>query len=157
MRSTSIGERGETHVLVFDKGDEVMKNLVGFASERKLTAGHFTAIGAFSDVTLGFLDPETKDYLRIVVDEQVEALSLIGDVSLESGEQRVHAHVVIGKRDGRAYGGHLLEAHVWPTLEVVVTESPAHLRRRVDEETGLPLIVLDDSGRARTDRPGGQG
>jgi predicted DNA-binding protein with PD1-like motif len=145
MRSTSIGEHGETHVLVFDKGDEVMENLVGFASECRLTAGHFTAIGAFSEVTLGFLDPETKEYEHIVIDEQVEALSLVGDVSLEGEDRRVHAHVVVGKRDGRAYGGHLLEAHVWPTLEVVLTESPAHLRRRVDAETGLPLIALDES------------
>jgi predicted DNA-binding protein with PD1-like motif len=145
MKSTAIGEGGETYVLVFDKGDEVMEQLAAFASERELTAGHFTAIGAFSDVTLGFLDPETNEYMPIVVDEQVEALSLVGDISLENGERRVHAHVVIGKRDGRAYGGHLLAAHVWPTLEVVLTESPAHLRRRVDEETGLPLIALDDS------------
>jgi uncharacterized protein len=146
MKSTAIGERGETYVLVFDKGDEVMEGLAAFASEKQVTAGHFTAIGAFADVTLGFLDPETKEYEHIQVDEQVEALSLVGDVSLENGKRRVHAHVVVGKRDGRAYGGHLLEAHVWPTLEVVLTESPAHLRRRLDEDTGLALIVLDDSG-----------
>jgi uncharacterized protein len=144
MRSTSIGERGETHVLVFDKGDEVMEALTRFASEEGLTAGHFTAIGAFSDVTLGFLDPETKEYEPIVVDEQVEALSLVGDVSLQDGEPKIHAHVVVGKRDGSAHGGHLLEAHVWPTLEVVLSESPANLRRAVDAETGLPLIVLPE-------------
>jgi uncharacterized protein len=143
MRSTSIGERGETHVLVFDKGDEVMANLSAFAAERELAAGHFTAIGAFSDVTLGFLDPESKEYEPIRIAEQVEALSLVGDISLEGDEARIHVHVVVGKRDGRAYGGHLLEAHVWPTLEVVLTESPAHLRRRIDLETGLPLIALD--------------
>jgi predicted DNA-binding protein with PD1-like motif len=142
VKATSIGERGETHVLVFDKGDEVMENLTRFARERGLSAGHFTAIGAFSDVKLGFLDPETNEYEPIVVDEQVEALSVVGDVSLEDGEPRIHAHVVVGKRDGSAHGGHLLEAHVWPTLEVVLTESPAHLRRRVDPATGLPLIAL---------------
>ena len=141
MRSTSIGD-GETHVLVFDRGDEVMENLSAFAAGKELTAGHFTAIGAFSDVTIGFFDPETKEYEPIVIAEQVEALSLVGDISLEEDEPRVHAHVVVGKRDGRAYGGHLLEAHVWPTLEVVLTESPAHLRRRVDPETGLPLISV---------------
>ena len=145
MRSVSVGDEGETYVLVFDKGDEVMESLDRFASEHQLTAGHFTAIGAFSDVTLGFLDPETKEYEPIRIDEQVEALSLVGDISLEDGDPRVHAHVVVGKRDGQAYGGHLLEAHVWPTLEVVLTESPAHLRRRIDPETGLPLIALEDS------------
>jgi predicted DNA-binding protein with PD1-like motif len=143
MRSASIGDRGETHVLVFDKGDEVMENLTRFAGERGLTAGHFTAIGAFSDVTLGFLDPESKEYEPIAIEEQVEALSLVGDISLEGDAPKIHAHVVVGKRDGSAHGGHLLEAHVWPTLEVVLTESPAHLRRRVDGETGLPLIALD--------------
>jgi uncharacterized protein len=142
VRSTSIGERGETHVLVFDKGDEVMENLTRFAAEQNVTAAHFTAIGAFSDVTLGFLDPGTKEYEPIEVDEQVEALSLVGDVSVQDGEPKIHAHVVVGKRDGSAHGGHLLEAHVWPTLEVVLTESPAHLRREVDGETGLPLIAL---------------
>ena len=72
----------------------------------------------------------------------MEALSLVGDVSVEDGKPRIHAHVVVGKRDGSAHGGHLLEAHVWPTLEVVLTEPPAHLRRRIDPETGLPLIAL---------------
>jgi uncharacterized protein len=55
---------------------------------------------------------------------------------------QVHAHVVVGRADGTAHGGHLLEAHVWPTLEVVLTEAPAHLRRELDEETGLPLIRI---------------
>jgi uncharacterized protein len=142
MKSTSIGERGESHVLVFDKGDEVIAGLTRFASEQRITGGHFTAIGAFSDVTLGFLDPESKDYEPIELDEQVEAVSLVGDVTLENEEPLIHAHVVVAKRDGSAHGGHLLEAHVWPTLEVVLTESPSHLRRRVDPETGLPLIAL---------------
>src|SRR5688500_15632851 len=119
-----------------------MENLTRFARERQLTARPFSAIGAFEAVTLGFLEPETMEYAPIRIDEQVEALSIVGDISLESGEPRVHAHVVVGKRDGSAHGGHLLEAHVWPTLEVVLTESPAHLRRSVDPETGLPLIAL---------------
>jgi predicted DNA-binding protein with PD1-like motif len=143
VTSTAVGEGGTTYVLVFDKGDEVMENLTRFVSEHGLTAGHFTAIGAFENVTLGFLDPDTKEYVPITIDEQVEALSIVGDISLENDEPRVHAHVVVGKRDGSAHGGHLLEAHVWPTLEVVLTESPAHLRRRVDPDTGLPLIFLD--------------
>jgi uncharacterized protein len=142
MKSTAIGESGTTYVLVFDKGDEVMESLTRFASEQQLTAGHFTAIGAFEDVTLGFLEPETMEYAPIKLDEQVEALSIVGDISLEGDEPRIHAHVVVGKQDGTAHGGHLLEAHVWPTLEVVLTESPAHLRRKVDPETGLPLIAL---------------
>jgi uncharacterized protein len=67
-------------------------------------------------------------------------LSLVGDIALKDDGPQVHAHVVLGKADGTAHGGHVLEAHVWPTLEVVLTESPKHLHRKFDPETGLALI-----------------
>jgi predicted DNA-binding protein with PD1-like motif len=68
----------------------------------------------------------------------------VGDITLKDGQPSIHAHVVLGKRDGTAHGGHLLEAHVRPTLEVILTESPAHLTRRFDEASGLALIRLED-------------
>jgi predicted DNA-binding protein with PD1-like motif len=144
VKAKRIGSNGQTtHVLVFDKGDEVIEQLLAFATEEQLSAASFTGIGAFSDVTLGFFERERKDYRRIPLDEQVEVLTLAGDIALKDGEQQVHAHTVVGKADGSAWGGHLLEGHVWPTLELVLVESPAELRRTLDEETGLPLITLD--------------
>jgi predicted DNA-binding protein with PD1-like motif len=131
-----------TFVLVFDKGDEVLAVLTDFARAQALSAAHFTAIGALSDATLGYFDRERKDYRPIPVREQVEVLSLVGDVAVSDGDPKVHAHVVLGKADGTAHGGHLVDAHVWPTLELVITESPAYLRRRTDPETGLALIDL---------------
>ena len=140
-RSVSHG-RQKTFVLVFDKGDEVIQELTAFAKSNRLAASHFTAIGAFSEVTLGYFEAQRRDYKRIVIAEQVEVLSLVGDIALKDGEPRVHAHVVLGKADGTAHGGHLLQARVWPTLELVLTESPKRLQRRSDEETGLALIDL---------------
>jgi predicted DNA-binding protein with PD1-like motif len=94
-------------------------------------------------VKLGWLNWETKQYERSVsLDEQVELLSLIGDITLKDGEPQVHAHAVIGKRDGTAHGGHLLEAHVRPTCEVVLTQSLAHLRKEFDPSAGIALIKL---------------
>ena len=143
MKTKLIHEAGEkTFAIIFDKGDEVASGLLAFAKENKLSASHFTAIGAFERVTLGFFERERKDYKRITIDEQVEVLSLIGDVALDEDEPKVHAHVVVGKADGTAHGGHLLEARVWPTLEVILVESPQHLQRKVDKETGLALISL---------------
>ena len=143
MKTKLIHDNGEkTFAIIFDKGDEVASGLLAFAKENKLSASHFTAIGAFERVTLGFFERERKDYKRITIDEQVEVLSLIGDVALDEDEPKVHAHVVVGKADGTAHGGHLLEARVWPTLEVILVESPQHLQRKVDKETGLALISL---------------
>ena len=90
---------------------------------------------------LGYFDRDQKDYRKIPITEQVEVLSLLGDVALDNEQPKLHAHVVVGKSDGTAHGGHLLSAHVWPTLEVILTESPSHLRRRTDRESGLALIV----------------
>lgn len=138
------GSTGQTTwALIFDKGDAVIENLTRFARENGLGGSHFTAIGAFQDATLGYFDREKKDYERIEVGEQVEVLTLAGDVARKDGEPKVHAHVVLGRRDGTTVGGHLLEAHVWPTLELILTESPGHLQRRHDEETGLALISVE--------------
>ena len=118
-----------------------MAGLRAFAKEANLTTARLTAIGAFRDVTLGFFDPDRKEYHKIVLGEQVEVLSLLGNVAVQEDRPVVHAHVVVGKRDGTAHGGHLLEAHVRPTLELVLTESPVHLRKRHDPSSGLALIT----------------
>jgi predicted DNA-binding protein with PD1-like motif len=144
MKSKVLHENGErTYALVFDKGDEVVAELQTFARRHGVTAAHFTAIGAFSDVTLGFFERDRRDYKRIPIGEQVEVLTLAGDVAVKDADPQVHAHVVVGKADGTAWGGHLLEGHVWPTLELVLVESPAELRRVLDEETQLPLIRIE--------------
>ena len=140
MKNKQIDRQPLTYALIFDKGDEFITEMQRFAEEARLAASQFTAIGAFSRLTLGYFDRERKDYKKIPIDEQVEVLTLAGDVALQDGKPRIHAHVVVGKSDGSAYGGHVLEAYVWPTLEVIITESPAHLRRRHDAATGLALI-----------------
>ena len=133
----------KTYALILDTGDEVVSTLAVFAREHHLGASRFTAIGAFQDTTLGYFDWTRKDYKKIPVREQAEVVSLVGDIAEgEDGQPRIHAHVVLGRSDGTALGGHLLEAHVRPTLEVMLTESPAHLRRKHDPETGLALIRL---------------
>jgi predicted DNA-binding protein with PD1-like motif len=133
-----------TFALIFDEGDEVLSCLNTFASANRLSAASFTAIGAFSGVTLAWFDWQKREYRKIPVEEQVEVLMLAGDVSLkEDGRPQVHAHVVIGKSDGTAHGGHLIEARVRPTLELILTQTPAHLRRRFDPRSGLALIAIE--------------
>ncbi len=129
--------------LVFDTDEEPVAALTQFAAEHGLHAASFSAIGAFREATLGYFDWERKDYDRIEVKEQVEVLSLLGDLAFEGGNARLHAHVVLGRRDGSACGGHLLTARVRPTLEVILTQSPGYLERVHDPQSGLALIRLD--------------
>lgn len=145
MRSKLINDSPErTFALVFDRGDDVVPGLQRFAAEHQLSASRFTAIGAFERVVLGYFNWETKKYERIPVEEQVEVLSLVGDVALDGAEPKVHAHVVLGRRDGSTLGGHLLGARVRPTLEVLLIDSPSYLRRQHDPVSGLALIKIED-------------
>jgi predicted DNA-binding protein with PD1-like motif len=141
LKSKLIEDQIEkTYAVVFETGDEVMSGLLGFAINHKVSASHFTAIGAFESVTVGYFDWSRKDYKRIPIPEQVEVLSLIGDITLSEGGHQVHAHVVVGKSDATAHGGHLIEGRVRPTLEVILVEAPRHLRRKTDRASGLALI-----------------
>lgn len=140
---SNVGGRREW-ALVFDAGDEVMAELKGFAERERLQAAHFTGIGAFSGLTVAWFDLEAQSYRPIPIAEQVEVLSFLGDVAEAKGRPSVHAHLCVAKRDGTAHGGHLQKAVVRPTLEVVLIESPAHLRKTDRPEFGLALINLTE-------------
>jgi uncharacterized protein len=144
MRSQRISPDGaETvHLLVFAPGDEIVATLREFAARERLLACRFTAIGAVSDLVLGYFDVDKREYQRMPVAEQLEVLTLSGNITEADGQPRVHAHVVVSRPDGTTLGGHLLEAHVRPTLELFLTAWPSRVRRHLDEPTGLPLIDL---------------
>lgn len=132
-----------TFAIILATGDEVMACLKDFVTRENVTAAQISAIGALSDAMLEYFDWEKKDYLKIPLTEQVEVASLLGDVAEADGKPAIHLHIVVGRRDGSAMAGHLGEAHVRPTLEVILTENPAHLRKRHDPESGLALIRTD--------------
>jgi predicted DNA-binding protein with PD1-like motif len=133
-----------TFAVVLQTGDAVMATLKNFVARERIMAAQLTAIGALSEATLRYFDWDKKQYIDIPVKEQVEVASLLGDVAEgPDGKVALHIHIVLGRSGGQAMAGHLGEAHVRPTLEVIVTESPAHLRKRHDPESGLALIRMD--------------
>ena len=125
---------------MYRTGQEVMRGLLAFARQHTLVAGHLTGVGAVSDAVVGYFDPEKDTYLRIRETGQHEVLSLTGNLALYDNEPFYHVHVALGLRDGSARGGHLFEATVRPTVELVLTAYPKPVRRKVDPETHLPLL-----------------
>jgi uncharacterized protein len=145
MQCKLLHEAGgqRTFAVILATGDEVLSSLLEFAQRENIRGATFTAIGALSDAVLNYFNWEKKEYEKIPVREQVEVAALIGDVADDpKGKPSLHIHTVLGTRDGSAKAGHLGEGHVRPTLEVIVTESPTHLRKVKDEESGLALIRL---------------
>lgn len=133
-----------TFAVVFDPGDDPTDGLLAFADEHDLGATRLSGIGAFQKATLGFFVPEKQAYEEIPVRQQVEVLSMNGNLARHEGEPKLHAHAVLGRRGGETVGGHLLEATVRPTLEVMLTEAPATLHREMDDASGLPLLSLEE-------------
>lgn len=138
------GDHGRTFVVVLEPGEEAIGAIGAFAGKEGLEGAQVSAIGAFSSAVVGFFNVGRKTYARIPIDEQCEVLSALGDIARdEEGMPSLHLHVVLGLSDGSCKGGHLLEARVQPTLELIVTEAPKGLRRRKREEMGVALIDLE--------------
>lgn len=129
------------YALVLESGEETVESITAFARQHTLLGASLSAIGAFSHAELGYFNPETSEFVQNSVSEQTELLSLIGNISIEDGHPHVHAHVVLGCRDATTRGGHLVAGWVRPTLELIIEESPHHMRRRRDVKSGLVLLL----------------
>jgi predicted DNA-binding protein with PD1-like motif len=141
------GTGGRTFVLVLDPGEEAVSTISRFAEQERVSGASLTALGAFSNATVGWFDLGNKAYRKIPVSQQCEVLSGIGDIAVgEDGDPSLHIHVVLGLSDGSTRGGHLLEGTVQPTLEITLVETPTHLRRKKRPELGIALIDLAASG-----------
>jgi len=136
----SRGEQTQQYAVIFYQGDEAFSGLQEFAEKYHVTSAHFTAIGAINGATLGWFDPQRKMYKKIPITGQHEVIGMSGDIALYQGKPVVHTHMVVGYPDGTTRGGHVLEAYVSPTLEVMVTVDPITMHKRFDPDTDLTLI-----------------
>lgn len=143
LETSDSTESSRAYVLVGEPGEDAYVILSQFARKQSLTAAQLTGVGAFAHATVGWFDRQAKDYRHIRIDQQCELLSLVGDIAQADDGPQVHAHVVLGLSDGTTRGGHLLAAEIWPTLEVIVRESPVQLRKTSHPEMGLALIDPD--------------
>jgi predicted DNA-binding protein with PD1-like motif len=144
MKSKSVTDDLErTFVVVLDAGEEAFKTISDFATREKITGASVSAIGAFVRARLGWFDFDARTYRPIVVGEQAEVLSLLGDIAQDAhGKASLHLHAVLGLKDGTVRGGHFLSGEVRPTLEVTIRETVAHLQRRKRDDLGIALISL---------------
>jgi predicted DNA-binding protein with PD1-like motif len=133
---------GNEHILIFDPDDEVLETFTRYLVEQRVAAGRFQAIGAFKQFQLRYFDTATMHYHARDFDQQVEVLSLVGNVSLRDHQPFIHSHIVIGTADYQALGGHLARGIVEPTLEMILTVLDTELVREKDQRTGLDLIRL---------------
>ncbi|MDB4967844.1 MAG: hypothetical protein JWN44_3533 [Myxococcales bacterium] len=143
VRVKLIGEHGGTreYQLVFEPRAEIVSTLTDFILRNHFKSVHFYGLGACTDAVIGFYDPAVSDYRRTPYQQQAEIVSLVGDAAPTGGGAGLHVHIALGFADGTMRGGHLLEAHAFPTLELYVVASPTAVERKHDGALNLDLLV----------------
>jgi predicted DNA-binding protein with PD1-like motif len=142
VKTKLISDNGttKTYCLIFAAGDEVLSGLKEFAIKYNVKSAHFTAIGDAKSAKYGWYDKSKQMFKVMEINNFAEITSLIGDIALYNNNPVVHGHINLATEDGTVHGGHLLEAFVSPTLEVMVTVEPETLYKKLAPEFGLLLI-----------------
>ena len=138
---TMIMEQQKVHMIKLERGDEVLSSIIHYVKEQKITGGFLTAIGALEKGKYGYFDVGKNKYLNTPFGE-VEVLACTGNIAInkDTKEPIAHVHIIVGEKDGKAVGGHLVEGIVSVTLEIYLVETRPAIFRTKDIETGLFLL-----------------
>ncbi len=128
-------------VLRFDKDEEVIAGLAAFMQAQGVKACTFFAIGAASEVDLGFYNPHIKDYRKKPYVDDFEIISLNGSGGTKDGASVIHAHGQFGRNDFTTIGGHVFALKVGVTCEVFLTKLEGELKRENNADFNLNLLV----------------
>jgi predicted DNA-binding protein with PD1-like motif len=136
-------KKGTGFVLRLEQGDDILKTLRQFAEAKKLHAAFFEGIGSLYKARLGHYDfQDTKTYKYETFDEDLEILSLSGNVSTMNQHALPHAHATLGRRDFTVIGGHLEEGSLANMVEINLAKLPGKLEKAKDTNVGLNLLQL---------------
>ena len=126
---------GDTVVARFDRGEEFTSSLQELCEKENIKLASVSAIGALNAFTAGVYMVDEKRYVK-----NFEIVSLTGTVNTKGGKYYSHLHISAGDESGRVFGGHLNEAHISATAEVVIRMINGEVDRFYDDATGLNLF-----------------
>lgn len=135
---------GNKFVLRINKGEEVIESLQKFCKEKGIKLGNISGIGAANRVTVGLFEVSTKKYHSKELVGEFEITSLMGSVTTKDGEVYLHIHANVADANYNTFGGHLNEAHISATCEVIIDVFDGEVERQFDDEVGLNLIKFVD-------------
>lgn len=128
------------YLLRLERGEEFVGALTDFCKEKNITAAALQAIGSTTEVTLAWYDAQAKDYQTKTYTEELEIISILGNVAVKDGAPFVHAHGSFSNRHMQMVAGHVKRLAVAVTCEVSLRLLEGEARRSYDEETGLHLL-----------------
>jgi predicted DNA-binding protein with PD1-like motif len=134
-------EQQKVHLIRLEKGEELLTSVLSYVNEHNILSGFLSGIGALEKGTIGYFDIKEKKYLHIPFDE-VELLSCSGNIARNKDTDKpvAHIHILLGEKDGKSKGGHLVDGIVSVTVEIYLVETRPIVYRTKDEDTGLYLL-----------------
>ena len=133
-------QNGNKYFVRLEKGEEIVASLQEFCLKNNIKAGFVTGIGAIKSMTVGFFNPETKEYHARTFEEYMEITSLLGNISEKEGKPYLHLHIMATGGEYKVLGGHLSEAFISATGEICVIDFGKSVGRKFSEEIGLNLL-----------------
>lgn len=131
-----------TYIIRLFKGEKIIEALTKFLTEQKITSAYLLGIGAVSEAELAHYDLEKKKYSSKKFNEQLEIINMTGNIALLEGKPMIHTHIALGDKGMKVLGGHLKEATVAATCEIILKTFEENLEREHDPEIGLNLLKL---------------
>ncbi len=132
------------YLVTLTRGEKIIEELLEFCELNRINSATLTGIGGARDIELGYYDLETKEYSWKTFPKVHEVLSLNGNICMVDDKPFIHAHMVISNNTFQCFGGHLKEAVVGATLEVLIVKLDKGLTRVFDDNTGLKLLDLPE-------------
>ena len=130
----------DTIVVRIDRGEEILTQLKEVALKEKIKLASVQALGATDHFVVGVYDVDEKQYHANTFDGSFEIVSLTGTINTMHGEYYSHLHMSAGNAKGEVFGGHLNEARVSATCEMIIQIIDGNVDRYHDEITGLNLF-----------------
>lgn len=132
----------DTVILRIDKGEEILDIVKKVALQENITLASVSAIGAIDSFTAGVFKTKEKKYYSNHFEGSYEIVSLSGTINTMNGEFYSHLHISAGDEEGKVFGGHLNEAYVSATCEMVIKIIDGTVDRNFDPEIGLNLFCF---------------
>ncbi|AOT71213.1 PPC domain-containing DNA-binding protein [Geosporobacter ferrireducens] len=135
---------GNKIVLRVDKGEEVVETVKKLCREQHILLGGLSGIGAANRITIGLFETETKKYVSKELKGEYEITSLLGNISEMNGEPYLHLHINLSDSRYHTFGGHLNEAWISGTCEIIIDKIEGKMDRIFDSNVGLNLLNIPD-------------
>jgi len=129
------------YVLKAEVGEDVMNELKVFCTEQRIEAASFFAIGAAKEIRIAWFDIHKKEYVQREIQQELEIISLLGNVAVGNGEVIVHAHGSFSDKDMQVMAGHVTKVIVGAACEIVLEKLEGKIEKAYDSETGLKLMI----------------